>query len=268
MKTKNMKECVSLSMVQTGPLPGSYRNTGEGIGLITEKALSETQILHECGFDGIILQNMGDMPILQHSSPEAIAYLTVVGKAIKDNFPDFRLGILVNWDGVASLAIADAIGADFVRVEHVYTGVEVTSAGLIYGQCCEITALKRKLMTQIPVYADVYEPHAVALGAKPIEDAAWESVNEAFAEGLFLSGKTANESIDMVNRVRKRVPGVQLYLGGGANGDNVYDLLQYFDGVCVASWIKNGNMRNPVDKEKAKIFIDEVNRAKSAKGLI
>lgn len=152
-----------IGMVQTRPLPGSYRNRGERISFITEQALEETRILAECGVQSVILQNMGDMPIRQQSTPEAIAYLSVVAQAIRRSFPALCLGVLVNWDGVAALAVADAAGADFVRVEHLYTGAEVTSAGLLQGQCCEITALKRKLGTDIPVYADVWERHGIPL---------------------------------------------------------------------------------------------------------
>lgn len=52
-----------IGMVQTRPLPGSYRNRGERISFITEQALEETRILAECGVQSMILQNMGDMPI-------------------------------------------------------------------------------------------------------------------------------------------------------------------------------------------------------------
>ena len=62
-----------IGMVQTRPLPGSYRNRGERISFITEQALEETRILTECGVQSVILQNMGDMPIRQQSAPEAIA---------------------------------------------------------------------------------------------------------------------------------------------------------------------------------------------------
>ena len=199
-----------IGMVQTRPLPGSYRNRGERISFITEQALEETLILAECGVQSVILQNMGDMPIRQQSTPEAIAYLSVVAQAIRRSFPALCLGVLVNWDGVAALAVADAAGADFVRVEHLYTGAEVTSAGLLQGQCCEITALKRKLGTDIPVYADVWERH-----------------------------------------------GIPLFLGGGATGDNVRELLQEYDAVCVATWIKNGDMRNPVDPDRTRYFMEQ-----------
>ena len=195
--------------------------------------------------------------VSNQSAPEAIAYLSVVAQAIRQSFPALCLGVLVNWDGVAALAVADAAGADFVRVEHLYTGAEVTSAGLLQGQCCEITALKRKLGTDIPVYADVWERHGIPLCPQPLDEAAWQCVHEAFADGLFLCGKNAQESLSMARQVRQRVPGVPLFLGGGATGDNVRELLQEYDAVCVATWIKNGDMRNPVDPDRTRYFMEQ-----------
>lgn len=77
------------------------------------------------------------------------------------------------------------------------------------------------------------------------EDAAWECVHEAFADGLFMSGKTTEESISMIKEARKKVPNTPIFLGGGAKGDNIHELMQYYDGVSVATWIKNGDMKNP-----------------------
>lgn len=252
-------------MVQPDPLPGSYRHTDKKINNILDQSLRETEMVLKNGFDGIVLQNMNDMPIKQHSSPEAIAYMVKIADAIKRNFPEHALGILMNWDGVAGLSVADAVGADFVRVEHLFTGVEVTSAGLLEAQCVEINELRKKVKTNIPVFADVYEVHGVPLGRKPIEEAAWESVHEAFADGLFIAGKNPSESIDLVKRAKKKVNDTPIFLGGGATGDNVYELLQQYDGVCVATWIKNGDMKNPIDPERAKIFMNEVKRAREFK---
>jgi membrane complex biogenesis BtpA family protein len=258
----NLKEIVSIVMIQPLPLPGSYKNNGQSIEKITEKVIKEVKLVNEAGFDSIILQNMGDMPVKQVSRPEAIAFMSVIAKEIKRRFPNLTLGILINWDGVASLAAAEAANADFVRVEHVYTGVEVTSTGLFTAQCCEILELKKRIQSKIPIFADVYEPHGVPLGAKSIEDAAWEAVNEASADGLFLSGKTPEKSIEMVEKARKKVPNTPILLGGGATAENVIQLLQHFDGVCVGTWIKNGSLANPIDSDKAKIFIEKVNFAK------
>ena len=82
--------------------------------------------------------------------------MTAIAARLRAAFPELVMGVLVNWDGVAALSVAEAAGADFVRVEHLFTGVEVTSAGLLEGQCCEIAQLRKRLGSKIPVYADVY----------------------------------------------------------------------------------------------------------------
>ncbi|PYG87924.1 hypothetical protein LY28_01634 [Ruminiclostridium sufflavum DSM 19573] len=265
MKEIFKPDCHVLSMIQPNPLPGSYRHATETIDEIVCCALKETEMVNENGFDGIILQNMNDMPIKQQSSPEAIAYMTRIGYEIKKEFPDIIIGILMNWDGVAGLSVADAIGADFVRVEHLFTGASVTSAGILQAQCVEIARLRKAIRTSVPVYADVYEVHGIPLGRKPVEDAAWECIHEAFADGLFVSGKTPRESIDMIAQIRKRLPDTPVLLGGGATGDNIFELLKYYDGVSVATWIKNGDMKNPVDSKRAKMFMSEARKAKEFK---
>ena len=249
-----------MAMIQPPALPGSYRYDGRGIADSAKKALEETEQVAALGFDGIILQNMNDMPIRQHSRPEAIAYMTRIAQEIKLRFPQLKLGILVNWDGVAALAVADAVGADFIRVEHLFTRAEVTSAGLLQAQCCEILELRRRIGSRIPIYADIYESHGEHLGKIPVADAAWEAVNEAFADGLFLGGKNDAERLQVCRQVKARV-NVPCLLSGGATADNIANLLQIYDGVSVATWIKGGDMKNPIDSIRAKRFLQNARGA-------
>jgi len=250
-----------MTMIQPEPLPGSYRHRGQKIGSIIEGVLKEVATVSELGFDGVVLQNMNDMPVKQYSRPEAIAYMTAIGMEIKRSFPNLVLGVLVNWDGAASLATADAVGADFVRVEHLYTRAEVTSAGILQAQCCEILEMKKRMNSQIPIYADIYEAHGVPLCPMSVEDAAWEAVNEAFADGLFIGGRNDEERIELCKAVKKRV-NVPCLLSGGATADNVERLLSVYDGVSVATWIKGGDMRKPIDPSRAKQFLENARKAK------
>lgn len=249
----------ALAMLQPPPLPGTYTYTGKTIDEIVKDCLSEAKMILENNFDGIILQNMNDMPIKQHSNFQTVAYMTRIAQEIKNAYPSLLLGILVNWDGEAALAVADACGADFIRVEHLYTGANVTSAGILQAQCVDILELKHKIGSKVPIFADIYEVHGVPIGKKSWGDAAWEAVHEAFADGLFVSGKTIEENISIVNEIKQRVPNTPIYLGGGANGDNISTLIKYYDGVSIATWIKDGNMRNPINPQKAKHFMDTIN---------
>lgn len=65
----------------------------------------------------------------------------------------------------------------------------------------------------------------------------------------------------MIRRACTRVPEVPIFLGG-ATGDNICELMRHFDGVSVAIWAKNGDMKNSVDAARAKRFIDEIRRAR------
>ena len=234
-------EKVVLSMIQPEPLPGSYRHSDLRIDAIVDQALRETEMVARNHFDGIIVQNMNDMPVKQKSSPEAIAYMTRISYEIRKRFPELVMGILMNWDGVAGLCVADAVGADFVRVEHLFTGASVTSAGILEAQCVDIAGVRKRTGSKVPVYADVYEVHGIPLGRKPV-------------------GKSVEESIRMIKEARPRVKDTPIFLGGGATGDNIHELMRYFDGVSVATWIKNGDMKNPIDPERAKQFIAEAKR--------
>ncbi len=260
---REIKFPVALAMIQPEPCPGTYLNTGMGIDEIITLAKKEVEMLKLYGFDGYIIQNRNDAPIKQIANPETIAYMTKLAIELKRDFPDMIQGILINWDGVASLAVADAADSDFVRIEHTYTGCEVGYAGLMNAQCVEVLELKKRLGSKMPIYADVQEIHYEQLCGKSVVDNAWDTVMNAFADGLFLGGKNHEESIELIKNVRKKLgTNIPIMLSGGATGDNISEILKYYDGVSVGTWVKNGNMRNPIDPNKAKIFIDAVKNSK------
>ncbi len=261
MRIEKNKAPHIFTMIQPPPLPGSYRHQGSAIRETEKTVVDEVALIEELGFDGVILQNMNDMPIKQASRPEAVAYMTRLACSVRNRWPQLKLGILINWDGVAALAVADAADADFVRVEHLFTRAEVTSAGIIQGQCCEIAEMKKRIGSRIPVHADIYEPHGIHLSPAPIEDAAWEAVNEAFADGLFIGGGNDQERIENIRKVRTKVGDIPCFLAGGATAANIGRLLPHYDGVSVATWIKNGDMKNPIDKNKAAEFLSNAKNA-------
>lgn len=263
MKLTKEKFPVALCMLQPEPCPGSFRNNGMSFQEVMKKAIEEVEMIKRTGFDGYILQNRNDAPIQQYASPETIAYMSVLSYELKSRFPEMIQGILINWDGVASLAIADAVQADFIRVEHTFTGVEVGYAGLMQAQCVDICNLRKKLNSKILVYADVQEIHYEQLGGKPVVDAAWDSIQNAFADGLFIGGHSTKESMEIYHAVRKKLgEDVPLFLSAGSTGDNISEILTCYDGVSVGTWVKNGNMKNPIDEKRAKIFMDGVREAR------
>ncbi len=254
----------AIAMLQLRPLPGSYRYAGEPVASIIAACVAEANVLAEAGFDGLQLQNMGDNPSTRHVGPETVAYMTAAAVAVRQALPEISLSILVNWDVEAAIAVADASGAEFVRVEHTYTGVSVAVWGFSEACCYEATRFKRKIDARAPILADVFEPNAVPLCPMPIEQAARAAVFEGGAEGLFVTARTFDESMAWLRAVRAALPDVPLFLGGGANDRNVAEALSVADGVTVATWIKGGSMANPVDPVLARRFMDAVKEARGA----
>lgn len=254
----------AIAMLQLRPLPGSFRYAGEPVALIIAACLAEAHVLAEAGFDGLQLQNMGDSPGTRHVGPETVAYMTAAAVAVRQALPEISLSILVNWDVEAAIAVADASGADFVRVEHTYTGVSIAAWGFSEACCYEATRFKRKIDARAPILADVFEPNAMPLCPMPIEQAARAAVVEGGAEGLFVTARTFDESMTWLRAVRAALPNVPLYLGGGANDQNVAEALRVADGVTVATWIKGGSMANPVDPVLARRFMAAVKEARGA----
>lgn len=251
----------AIAMVQLRPLPGSYRYIGEPLQSIIDSALREAEVLAEAGFHGFQLQNMGDNPSTRHVGPETVAFMTSAALAIRQAFPEIPLSVLVNWDAEASIAVGEGSGAEFIRIEHTYTGVSVTSWGLAEACCHEATRFHSRIGARTKIFADVFEPHATPLASKSVDQATKETVYEGGAEGIFVTGYNFAQSMEWLHAARKAVPDTPLLLGGGANPDNVDEALSVADGVIVSTWIKGGDMSKPINADLAQLFMEAVREA-------
>ena len=111
---------VALAMIQPEPFPGSFRHDGMPFEEIVAVSLKEIEMIQDNGFDGYIIQNRNDAPVRQQALPETVAYMTALAMECRRRYPDMIQGILVNWDGVASLAVAAAAGRFYTGGAHLY----------------------------------------------------------------------------------------------------------------------------------------------------
>lgn len=112
----------------------------------------------------------------------------------------------------------------------------------------------------MPVYADAQEVSGHFLGAPDKIEEAVRIVQRAYADGLFLSGKDQQESLALLGKASSEASADSGYSRRPATGDNIYELMKVYDGVSVATWIKDGDMRNPVNLDKARFFYNEARR--------
>lgn len=250
-----------VGMVQLRALPGSALYAGEPLAAVIESAVAEAEVLRDAGFTGVQVQNMGDMPSGPHAGPETVAFMTLACVEVRRACPDLQLSVIVNWDVEASLAVAETCRADYVRAEHTWVGATVNAWGVTQASCYEALRFRQLLRSTIPIYADVREPHAVPLVDQPVERLARAAVHEAGAEGLFVTGSSLAESLAWIDQVRAAVPGVPVWLGGGAIAAELPGIVPRVDGMVVAASIKGGDRKGTVDPALAGQFVDAVHAA-------
>jgi len=257
-----------IGMVHCWPLPGAPGYTGDGLDLIIEHAIRDAEALRDGGVDGLIVENMWDIPFRAGAqiAPESIAAHAVVARAVAKAV-DLPLGInLVHNGGVALLGIAIAAGARFIRV-CMLTGAGVWEAGEWDEGCAADLMRRRKELhaEHIKILADVDKKHSVRFpGIDLATHIEWTRFSGA--DGLIVSGRMTGDAPDLAKVREAKALAIDrpVLLGSGATEANIAAFLSAADGVIVGSSLKvDGVCENPVDVDRVRRFVAA---ARSARG--
>ncbi|WP_048055305.1 BtpA/SgcQ family protein [Pyrococcus sp. NA2] len=234
----NFEDKPLIGVVHLKPLPGAPKYSGS-IKEIIDDGIRKAKVYEEAGFDGVIIENFGDVPYGKELSKETLASFAVVAKAIKDSI-SIPLGInALRNDCISAYSIAYAIGGNFIRV-NVLTGVAFTDQGIIEGCARELAMLKVRLPGKIEVLADVHVKHAVHFSR--FEDAIKDTIERGMADAIIITGSRTGEppGIEEVKRA-KEISSVPVIVGSGVNDRNIKKFLKYADGIIVGTWVE-GNL--------------------------
>jgi hypothetical protein len=228
---------------------------------IIEQALHDALALAEGGCDGLIVENMWDVPFRAgpHIQPESIAAQAVVAAKVREAVPELPMGInLVHNGGVALLGIAIASGASFIRV-CMFTGAGVWDAGSWDEGCAADLLRRRKELNaeQIKLFADVDKKHSVRFPGIDLPTH-MEWTRFFGADAMIISGRMTGDAPDLEKvREAKRMAGdTPILLGSGTTEGNIGAFMEVADGVIVGSSIKaEGEIANPVDAERVRRFV-------------
>jgi hypothetical protein len=254
-----------IGMLHLPPLPGSYSYTGQPLEDIVACTVREADILAAAGFDGLLMQNAGDRPASLEVCPEKVAYMSVIGAAVRRAVPHLPLGVNVCWNvPKATIAVCHAAGGSFIRLEHVYIGMAITAHGPVSGCAFEATQFLKLLdARQIQIFADVYETHSVPIGRVPIEQAARQATGACQAHAVIITGSTFAASMAMIQAIKTSSPAIQVVLGGGSDPKNVAQALQIADGIIVGRSLKTPpETMASIDAAKAQAYMDAVREAR------
>ena len=106
-------------MIHLKALPGTPLNKGQKISKIIDVALKEVEMLEKYGYDGLIVENMHDIPYVKNPGPEILTSMTSVCVQVRKHFPATKpIGIQVlAGANQGALAVALAADLDFIRAE-------------------------------------------------------------------------------------------------------------------------------------------------------
>lgn len=221
------------------PFRASANRDARSIDEITDHALRNTRSAVNAGVQALYLQDLGDYPVAPHIGPHTVAGITAVGAALRREFPDLILGVCLMGHGAREpLAIAQAMGAKFVRLK-VYVGAMVKAEGLLQGCAYEAIQYRAQIGAEdIAILADVYDRTGEPLGRMPLAEEARQAATFGRADGLILTGRSLDESEQMLAEVRDAKIDVPLLLGGGATSVTLARIRSLANGVVVSTAFK------------------------------
>lgn len=250
-----------IGMIHLPPLAGSPRYAGEGSKVIEAVRADVAALIHG-GVDALILENFGDAPFYPGRVPaETVAQMTRLAALVKRE-SDLPLGInVLRNDGQSALAIAQAVGADFIRV-NILCGARLTDQGIIQGIAHELLRDRARLRAEnVAILADVDVKHSAPLANLPLEQEVADVILRGGADGLIVTGLGTGHatSPEMVQKVKQLAGDVPAFVGSGVSEENVAEFLPFANGFIVGTAFKHaGHPQNPVDPNRVQSFMRRV----------
>lgn len=249
-----------IGVVHLLPLPTSPKWGGD-LQRVIDRAEQEATALASGGVHGIIVENFFDAPFPKDRvDPSVVSAMSLIVQRLQQLVAvPIGINVLRN-DARSALAIATCVNAQFIRV-NVLTGVMATDQGLIEGCAYELLRYRRELGSQVNILADVLVKHARPLGSPNLTTAVQETIDRGLADGIILSGWATGsppslEDLELAKAAARDVP---VFIGSGANWENISKLIQSADGVIVASSLKRkGDIQQPIDPIRVRQFVESM----------
>jgi membrane complex biogenesis BtpA family protein len=245
-----------IGMLHLPPLPGSPQFAASGtIDQIRDVVLRDADALASGGVHGLMIENFGDVPFYPGRVPaHTVAAITALAGEVRQRFPDMPLGInVLRNDGQSALAIAAAVGAQFIRV-NILTGARVADQGLIQGIAHELLRDRAMLNARhVRIFADVDVKHSAPLappGAISFESEVEDTLHRGLADALIVSGTGTGKPTDAghVARVKRAAGPAPVFIGSGADETSIPAILDDADGFIIGTAFKrDGRPTNAVD---------------------
>jgi membrane complex biogenesis BtpA family protein len=241
-----------IAMLHLAALPGDPGyDTAGGIAAVVARAREELDTLQSGGVDGVMISNEFSLPYLTKTEPiTAITMARIIGELLGDIAVPYGVNVL--WDGRASIDLAVATGAQFVR--EIFTGVYASDFGLWDTNVGEVARHRARVGgAGVRLLFNIVPESATYLADRDLASITRTTVFATRPDAICVSGATAGSPTDTdALRVVKAAAGeVPVFVNTGVRADNVATQLAIADGAVVGTYFKAGGVfENRAEKSR------------------
>lgn len=251
-----------IAMCHMQPMPGDPKyDRNLGMEWVVEKTLRDVEALQEGGVDAIMFSNEYSLPYLTRVECSTVAAMARVIGEIR-SFIKVPYGVNCLWDPVASLDLACATGAKFVR--EIFTGVYASDFGMWNTDCGNTVRHQYAIGAEdVKLLFNIVPEAATYMADRDITSIAKTTVFNCRPDALCVSGATAGSDTDprILSSVKQTVGDTVVLANTGCKPETIEMLLGIADGAVVGTTFKyDGKFENAVDPERVKVFMDIVHR--------
>lgn len=251
-----------IAMCHLRPMPGDpYYDKSKGMDWVVEQAYHELAALQNGGVDAVMFSNEFSLPYLTKVRTETVA---AMGRAIGQLMGEIRVpfGVNVLWDPSASLDLAAATGAKFVR--EIFSGAYASDFGIWNTNCGEAVRHQAALGAEdVKLLFNIVPEAAKYIAERDAAQIAKSTVFNCRPDALCVSGLTAGSETDstVLAAVKNAVPGTVILANTGCRLSNIERQLSIADGAIVATTFKkDGIFENSTDEGRVREFMDKVRK--------
>ncbi|HTA03491.1 MAG TPA: BtpA/SgcQ family protein [Streptosporangiaceae bacterium] len=254
-----------IAMVHFPGLPGRPRHDrSAGRARLLDVVGRDLEVLQDAGVDAVLFCNEADIPYQLKVGPEIPAAMAAV---IGELHSTIRVpfGVNVLWDATASLAVARATGATFIR--EVLTGVYESDIGMISPALGEVAAYRETIGAgDVALFGNITPEFSSSIGTRSVAERA-RSASFLGLDAILISGPEAGVPFAMsdLRAAKTAVPQTPVLANTGVQADRLAEILAIADGVIVGTSLKvDGVTWNPVDPSRALHFMETAKKARAA----
>lgn len=249
-----------IAMCHLQPLPGDpYFDKAGGMKKVLDCARKDLHALQDGGVDAVMFSNEFSLPYLTKVEPVTIAAMANVIGELKNEIT-VPYGVNCLWDPIASLDLAVAVDAKFIR--EIISGVYASDFGLWNTNVGKTVRHKMAIgADNVKMLYNIVPEAAKYLADRNIAEIARSTEFNNKPDALCVSGLTAGAETDtqVLSVVKNAVKRTPVLCNTGTNKDNIARQLSAADGaVCATTFKIDGIFENAVDQKRVEEFMNVV----------